>query len=97
MEALSLLITPSNPVAVPAVPYEYLFCHPSSDRLWPLARRKTQGLLLGSCTLGTVGHRLRPNNLDMTGSIQWQNSWGIIHPATGTTLPLLAREEGPLI
>jgi hypothetical protein len=50
--------------------------------------------LSGSCTLGTVGHRLRPSNLDMTGSLQRQNGWGTIHPVPGTIPPFLAREEG---
>jgi hypothetical protein len=51
---------PSNPTVVPAVIYEYLFYHPSSEWLWPPARRKAKVLLLGSRTPITVGHRLRP-------------------------------------
>jgi hypothetical protein len=61
---------PSNPVAVPAVTYEYLFCLSSSEWLWPPGRWKARGLLLGSCTAGTVGHQLRPKNLDTTDSLQ---------------------------
>jgi hypothetical protein len=79
IEASSPIITPLNPVVVPAVLYEYLLCHPSSDRLWPPARRKARGLLSGSCTPSTAGHRLRPNNLDTSGSLQQQNGWGTIH------------------
>jgi hypothetical protein len=30
--------------------------------------------LLGSCTPGTVGHRLRPMNLDTTDSLQRQTA-----------------------
>jgi hypothetical protein len=36
-----------NLVDVPIVPYEYLFCPPSSDRLWPPAQWRASGLLLG--------------------------------------------------
>jgi hypothetical protein len=35
VEALGPIITPPNPMMVLVVSYEYLFCHPSSDRLWP--------------------------------------------------------------
>jgi hypothetical protein len=59
---------------VPAVTYEYLFCPPSSDRLRPLAQSRPWRLLSGSCTLGTVGHRLRPKILETTGSLQWQTA-----------------------
>jgi hypothetical protein len=62
------MVTPLNTTVVPAVPYEYLFYIPSSEWLRPPARRKSWGLLLGSYTLGTMGHCLRPINLDMTGS-----------------------------
>jgi hypothetical protein len=31
---------------------------------------KNGEVLSGSCTPGTVGHRLRPKNLDMTGSLE---------------------------
>jgi hypothetical protein len=77
-----------------AVSYEYLFCHPSNDWLWPPARRKAQGLLSGSCTLGTAGHQLRLNNLDTIYSLQRQNGWGTINPIPDMARPLLAREEG---
>jgi hypothetical protein len=97
MEALRPIITSLNPATVPAVSYEYLFCLPSSDRLRPPARRKAQGLLSGSCTLGTVGRWLWPNNLDMTSSLQWQNGCGTIHPVPDMAPPLLARGEGPPI
>jgi hypothetical protein len=49
------MISPPNPTEVPVVTYEYLFCPSSSDRLWPPAQRRAQGLLLGSSTLGTMG------------------------------------------
>jgi hypothetical protein len=68
VEALSPIIMLPNPASVPVVSYEYLFYHPMSDRTQPPARRKALGLLLRSCTLGTAGHRLRPNNMYMTGS-----------------------------
>jgi hypothetical protein len=61
-----------NPVEVPTVTYEYLFCRPLSDRLRPPSQWKAQGILSGSSTLGTAGHRLRPKILDTTGSLQWQ-------------------------
>jgi hypothetical protein len=51
------MISPPNPVGVPVVTYEYLFYSPSSDRLWPPAPRRAQGLLSGSSTLGNVGHQ----------------------------------------
>jgi hypothetical protein len=75
MEALSPVITPLNPAMVPTISYEYLFYHPSSDRLRPPTQRKARGLLSGSCTLGIVGHRLRPTKLDTAGSLQRQNGW----------------------
>jgi hypothetical protein len=34
------------------------------------AKSKTQLALLGSCISGTVGHLLRPKNLDTTSSLQ---------------------------
>jgi hypothetical protein len=67
-EAIGPVIIFLNPVAVLTVSYEYPFCHPSSDRLWPPTRQKAQWLLSGSCTLGTVAHWLWPNDLDTTGS-----------------------------
>jgi hypothetical protein len=48
---------PPNPAVVPTVIYEYLFCLPSSERLWPPTQWKAWGLLSGSCT---PGHRLWP-------------------------------------
>jgi hypothetical protein len=68
MEALGSVIIFLNPVAVSTEPYEYPFYHPTSDRLQPPARRKARGLLSRSCTSGTAGSRLRPNNLDTTDS-----------------------------
>jgi hypothetical protein len=55
------MVSPLNPVAVPVVTYVYLFRLPSREQPRPPARPKARGLLLGSCTLGTAGHRLRPN------------------------------------
>jgi hypothetical protein len=52
------MASPKNPTMVPVVTYEYLFCLSSSERLGPLARRKAQGLLSGSCTMGTADRRL---------------------------------------
>jgi hypothetical protein len=37
---LSPIITPPNPTVAPTTSYEYLFCLPSSDRLWTPSRRK---------------------------------------------------------
>jgi hypothetical protein len=62
--------SPPNPATTPTVTYEYLFCLPLSDRLRLPARGKAQGLLSGSCTLGTMGHWLWPINLVMTSSHQ---------------------------
>jgi hypothetical protein len=74
MEALSPIITPPKSAAVLVVSYEYLFYLPSSERLWPLARRKAWGLLLGSCTLGIVSRQLWLKILDTTVSLQQQIS-----------------------
>jgi hypothetical protein len=63
------MVTPPNPVAVPTISYEHLFCLPSSERLWPPTRWKAQGLLSGSSTLGTVGHQLRSKHMDTIGSV----------------------------
>jgi hypothetical protein len=68
MEALGPVIIFLNPMVVLAVSCEYLCCHPSSGQLWPPDRWKARGQLSGSCTLGTTGHQLHPDNLDMTGS-----------------------------
>jgi hypothetical protein len=68
MEALGSAIIFLNPAVVPVVLYEYLFCHLTRDQLRSPARRKAQGLLSMFVTLGTMGHRLWPNNLDMTSS-----------------------------
>jgi hypothetical protein len=70
---------PPNPAMVPILSYENIFCLPSSEWHWPPVRWKTRGLLSGSCTSGTIGHRLQPKNLDTTGSLQ----------------PLRGEEEGP--
>jgi hypothetical protein len=48
-----------NPVAVPAVTYEYIFYLSSSEWFRPPAQQKARGLLSESCTLGTAGHQLR--------------------------------------
>jgi hypothetical protein len=56
----------------PTVIYEYLFYPPSSDQLWPPARRKARGLLSGTSTPGTVSRWLWLKILDTTGSLQWQ-------------------------
>jgi hypothetical protein len=61
---------PPNPIVVPTVTYEYLFCLPSSERLWPPARWKAWGLQSGSYTTGTFGPRLQPINLHMISSLQ---------------------------
>jgi hypothetical protein len=61
MEVLGHVIIFSNPITVPTVSYEYLFCHPP-------ARRKARRLLSRSYTSDTVSHQLRPNNLDMINS-----------------------------
>jgi hypothetical protein len=65
---------PLNVVAVPTVTYEYPFCLPSSERLWPPTQQKARGLLSGSCTLATTGRLLWPKNMDTTGSLQWQTT-----------------------
>jgi hypothetical protein len=65
---LSPIITPPNPTTVHTISYEYLFYLPSSELLRPTAR----GLLLGSCTPGTMGYRLWPKNLDTVSSHQQQ-------------------------
>jgi hypothetical protein len=49
---------PPNPAVVTEVTYEYLFYHPSSEWLRPPAQQKAWGILLGSSTWITVGHRL---------------------------------------
>jgi hypothetical protein len=66
------MASPLNPVMAPAVTYEYLFCLPLSERLRTPAQWKARDLLSGSCTPGTVGHRLRLINLDTTDSLQRQ-------------------------
>jgi hypothetical protein len=66
------MASPPNPAVVPTVTSEYLFFLPLSERLWPPARWKAQGLLLGSCAPGIVGHRFWPKSLDTTGSHQRQ-------------------------
>jgi hypothetical protein len=66
------MISPSNPMAAPVVTYEYIFCLSLSDQLRPPTQWKAQGLLSGSSTPDTVGHRLRPKILDMTYSLQQQ-------------------------
>jgi hypothetical protein len=63
------MASPLNPMAIPAVTYEYLFCLPSIEQLQPLIRWKAWGLLLGSCTPGTTGHQLQPLNMNTTGSL----------------------------
>jgi hypothetical protein len=68
------MISPPNLAEVPEVTYEYLFCPPSSDWLRPPAHWRARGLLSGSRTPGTVGHRLRLKILDMTGSLQQQTT-----------------------
>jgi hypothetical protein len=57
------MASPSNPVTVPIVTYEYLICLPSSEQPRPPARWMTQGLLSGSCTPNITGRRLRPKEI----------------------------------
>jgi hypothetical protein len=67
------MASPSNPIVIPIVTYEYLICLMSSERLWPPARRKAQGLLSESCTLGTVHRQLLPKRIRIRpSSVQWQ-------------------------
>jgi hypothetical protein len=63
------MISLPNPMEVPIVPYEYLFCPPSSDWLWPLAQRRARGLLSRSGILGIARHQLQPKFLDTIGSL----------------------------
>jgi hypothetical protein len=70
--SLSPIVTPLTLAATPTTSYEYLFCLPSSDQLRPPIQRKAQGLLSGSCTPDTAGHRLRSKNPDTTDSHQQQ-------------------------
>jgi hypothetical protein len=63
------MASPPNPVVAPVVTYEYLFYLLLSERPWPPSQQQAQGLLSGPCTLGTVGHWLRPKNLDTAGSL----------------------------
>jgi hypothetical protein len=51
-------VSPPNPTMARTIAYEYLFYLLSSDQLRQSAQRKARGLLLGSSTPGTVGHRL---------------------------------------
>jgi hypothetical protein len=44
---LSPKITPLNPAVAPTTSYEYLFCLPSSDWLWPPTRWKARGYCQG--------------------------------------------------
>jgi hypothetical protein len=48
------MASPPNPMMVPIVAYEYIFCLLLSERPRPLTQQKAQGLLLGSYTLGTT-------------------------------------------
>jgi hypothetical protein len=82
MGALGPIVIFPNLAAIPTVPCEYLSCHPTGDQLWPPALRKARGLLLGSCTPGTMGHRLWPNKLDTTDSTSSQTT-GAEYPMPG--------------
>jgi hypothetical protein len=62
------MISQPNPVGVPAITYEYLLCPPASDQLWPPGQWRARGLLPGSSTQGTAGHRLWLKFLDTSGS-----------------------------
>jgi hypothetical protein len=66
----SPMISLLNHVEVPTVTTEYLFCPPSSNQLQPPAQWMAWGILSGSSTPGTVGHRLQPQIMDTTGSLQ---------------------------
>jgi hypothetical protein len=47
---------------------------PNYPSFFPFEHARARSNLLGSCTLGTVGHRLWPKSLDMTGSLQQQTA-----------------------
>jgi hypothetical protein len=73
------MASPLNPAAVTVVTYLYQFCLPLSEQPKPPTRPKAQGLLSGSCTLGTMGHWLWSKNLYMICSLQLQCRNSIIH------------------
>jgi hypothetical protein len=86
---------PPNPIVVPTVTYEYLFCLPSSERLWP--PRSMEGL---GVTVGVSYHRYfwTPVTTHKFAYDQFPpaiNGWETKHPVPGTIPPLLAEEEGP--
>jgi hypothetical protein len=65
-------ISPSNLAGVPVVTYDYQLCLLSRGHIQLPAQQNAHGLLSGSCTSGTAGHRLQPKILDTIGSLQQQ-------------------------
>jgi hypothetical protein len=77
------MASPLNHATAPVVTYEYLFSLSSSKRPWAPTRWKSQGLLSGSCTPGTVGHQL------------WSNKYGYdLVPSSGKRLGNQAPRTG---
>jgi hypothetical protein len=89
---LHLAIFPT-PTVVFTVPREFLFCHPTGDRLRPPTRRKARGLMSGFYTPGTTGRRLPPDNMNMSDFTNRQMV-GVRPPVSGMAPPLLNQQGG---
>jgi hypothetical protein len=87
MEALTPWSHLLNLTTVPTVTYEYPFCLLSSEQPWPLARRKSRGLLR-AVGYGSI-------NLDTTLFPPAAISWGTMYLIPNMVSSLLAEGEEP--
>jgi hypothetical protein len=72
--------------------YEYIFYLSLSEWLWPPTRRKAQGLLLGSCTMGRWlrSKKFRYDSVPFSGK-----RLGTTYLVPDMAPPLLTEDEGP--
>jgi hypothetical protein len=90
----SPIMSTPNPAKVSAVPYENLFCPPSSERLWPPAQRRARDYCRGKLPRVRWAACYGPKLLDTTDFLQRHMDGGPYTPYQEVTLPLQAEEMG---
>jgi hypothetical protein len=86
---------PPNPVAVPVVSYEYLFCLPSSEQLWPLCSTEGLGATIRVLYPGYRGSSVTAQKSGFDRFPPVTHGWGTNQPIPDKVPPLLSEEEWP--
>jgi hypothetical protein len=89
------MASPPNPVAVPIVTYEYLFCLPSSERPSHSLDGRLVGYYRGLVPRVPWAASYGPTNLDTTLFPPAVNGWVTKNHVPHMVPPLLAEGEGP--